>query len=50
MNGDELYERYVAAMAARNVLTDEWEELDEMDKEAWNEIAAGLTVAQRRYT
>lgn len=44
MTGQELYEKYTASLLLRqNCTTDSWSELDESDKEVWDDVASGLT-------
>lgn len=42
MTGKELYERWAAALAKQDVGTDGWDDLDETDRIAWNEVAGSL--------
>lgn len=46
MNGEQLYLRYQVAMGKRDVSVDDWDELEEEDQAAWNEVAASVVDAR----
>lgn len=43
LTGEELYARYVQLFAERDCDVDPWEELAEIDREVWNELAETST-------
>ena len=44
MTGEELYMMYVEAMLEQSVGVDEWSQLEESDRAAWNAIAAQVQL------
>lgn len=44
MSGQELYELYTQALLKQNVHCDEWDQLDESDHRAWNEVAEQIQL------
>lgn len=38
MNGEWMYDTWRAAMLKRDIQCDAWEELDNADREAWDEL------------
>lgn len=44
MSGEELYIMYLDAMNDEGVGVDEWQDLEESDKAAWNAIASKVQL------
>lgn len=44
MSGQELYNMYVEAMAAEGCVLDEWEQLGDIDRNAWDKVALQLAA------
>lgn len=42
MTGKELYALYVAAMDKNGILIDEWDDLYDRDRVAWDDVATAL--------